>query len=80
MIAQVIAILTILLGGALWYVMNEVYTHTLNAMETSYPSYYAGAGPDFITAVMTWSPFLVVLVTALIYVVVQSQKPKGVYR
>lgn len=79
MIAQIMAVFMILLGGVLWYVMNEIYTRALTSLETAYPSYYAGAGPDFLTAVMTWSPLLVILITALIYVITQSQKPQGAY-
>lgn len=68
------------LGGLLYYVTNYAYTEVLNLLESSYPSYYSGAGPDLLTALVYWSIFFMVIVTAIIYARVQSEKPEAAIR
>jgi hypothetical protein len=66
------------MGAVASYLGNWVFTRVLLNLETRYPTYYDGAGPDFIVAFMNYLP-LFVLFGIVIYVMTQSQKPTEVY-
>jgi len=72
----------LLLGAGIitWFLGFYVFDYTLTLLETRFPAYYAGAGPDFAAAFMQWIPLIVICVSALLYVLVQSQKPQEVLR
>lgn len=67
-----------LLGAGIvtWYLGFYIFDYTLTLLETRYPAYYTGAGPDFAYAFMTWIPLIVIGISAILYVLVQSQKPE----
>lgn len=76
MISIYIIVFAIILFGSVssflgWWAFDKVLTN----LETKWPSYYAGSGPDFATAFMVYLPIFVLFGT-LIYVMVQSQKPR----
>jgi len=70
----------IVVGGVLYFVTNYVYTEALTLLETSFPAHYSGAGPDLLTALVYWSLLFMVIITAVIYARVQSEKPGAVIR
>jgi len=75
-----VAIAILSMGIVVWYLGDYAFTYILDLLETRYPSYYAGSGPDFIVQFITYMPLICILIPVLIYVIVQSQKPKGVYQ
>ena len=72
-------ICVLIVGGFAYFALFESFDTMLTALETAYPAYYAGSGPDFIYAVMRYTPLLIILIPILIYMIVQSQKPAEVY-
>ena len=74
----VVAFALLTVGAVVSYMGLWVFERVLLTLETRYPSYYAGVGPDFAVSFMTYLP-LFVLLGILIYVMVQSQKPPEVY-
>lgn len=67
------------MGLFAWYTSDHVFNYVLNTVETAYPSYFTGSGPDFLVAFIKWSLLFVILIGGLIYIAVQSQKPKERY-
>lgn len=66
------------MGGLIWWVMNYAFTETFDVLELSYPTYFTGDGPTFLTGLIYWSLLFVVVITMIIYAQVQSQKPREV--
>lgn len=71
-----IVTLVIVVGGLAYYILFSAFDMTLTTLETAYPAYYSGGGPDFIYNFLRWGPFFLILVPLIIYVIVQSQKPQ----
>ena len=63
------------LGAISSFLGNWAFDKVLTNLETKWPNYYAGTGPDFATAFMRYLP-LFVLFGIVIFVMVQSQKPR----
>ena len=72
-------IVVLLVGGFAYFALFDAFDTAFTTLETAYPAYYAGAGPDFIYAVVKYSPLLIILIPIVIYMIVQSQKPTEVY-
>lgn len=72
-------IVVVLVGGFGYFVLFDAFDTTFNILETAYPAYYSGTGPDFIYAFVQYSPLLIILIPLVIYMIVQSQKPREVY-
>jgi len=68
------------MGIIVWFCANYVFVNVLEVLETKWPSYYAGTGPDFMIAFMRWMPLILILIPVVIYAAVQSQKPREAYR
>jgi len=76
MIHIYLVVFAILFFGAIssflgWWGFDKILTN----LETRYPNYYAGEGPDFAVAFVRYLP-LFVLFGVLILVMVESQKPR----
>lgn len=65
----------LVLGSVASYLGWWAFDRVLTSLETKWPNYYAGGGPDFATAFMRYLPVFV-LFGILIYVMTQSQKPR----
>jgi len=79
MIPVYFVVITMLgMGIMVWYLGNYAFTQILDLLETRYPAYYSGSGPDFIVQFINYMPLICILIPVLIYVIVQSQKPKGI--
>jgi hypothetical protein len=74
----VVAFALLVVGGVASYLGFWVFDRVLTNLETKWPQYYAGAGPDFAAAFMQYLPVFVIF-GVIIYVMVQSQKPPEVY-
>jgi len=80
MIYTYFAVLVVLLvGGFSYFALFDAFDTAFTTLETAYPAYYAGSGPDFIYAFVKYSPLLLILIPVIIYMIVQSQKPTEVY-
>ena len=77
--AYFVVIVVLLVGGFAYFALFEAFDTALTTLETSYPAYYAGGGPDFIYAFLKYSPLFLILIPVIIYMIVQSQKPAEVY-
>ena len=74
----VVAFALLVIGGVTSYLGNWLFDKVLTNLETKWPAYYAGAGPDFAASFMQYLPVFVMF-GVLIYVMVQSQKPKELF-
>ena len=76
--AYFIATLVIIVGGLSYFALWTAFDTTLTTLETAYPAYYSGGGPDFIYAFLRYSPLLLIIIPLVIYMIVQSQKPQEI--
>ena len=68
-------------GIVSWSLGNLVFDTIVTKLETSYPSYYTGTGPDFLVNFYNYLPVILIVGSVLLVVLVESQKPRpGVFR
>lgn len=72
-------LLVIIVGGLSYWGYFSAFDTVMTSLETTYPAYYAGGGPDFIYAFLLYAPLLLILIPIVIYMIVQSQKPREAY-
>jgi len=72
----VVAGFSIVLGGLVWYTLNLAMQLLIETMTGQYPSYYHAATNLFIKNIWINGGFII-MITVLIYVIVQSHKERG---
>jgi hypothetical protein len=67
------------LGAVGYWGIDFAFNAVLDNLETKWPSYYSGSGPDTLIAFIHWMPVLCIMIPIIIYVIVNSQKPQEIY-
>lgn len=74
----IIIVVTIMVGGILFFPFYTVITAIVNNVEI--PASMAGGWYNFVLAYRNWYLVLFVMISLLLYVFVQSQKPETIIR
>ena len=71
----VVVIFILFFGGLAYFMCDEIVNAVSEYLFYAYPYYYSGEWVGFYIAVHRYMPFVVILLSALIYSYVQSQTP-----
>ncbi len=71
-----VLILTLVIGSLLWFPVHALISNLMSRV--TIPIDMTGGWIDFINAIRNWYLLFFILIPLILWVLVQSQKPKGI--